>query len=83
MGIGCEDWVIFIDIQRKIYSKYPDNRESLITIECINGIGGNIPPMLILTKIEQLAPWFNNDLSKDIVVTIAKTRYTNDWISLY
>ena len=38
--------------------------------------------MLIVTKIQQLVPWFNNDLSDDITVTIAETRYINDWIFL-
>lgn len=78
IGIGREDWVMSIDILRRIYSKCPNNQESLTAIECINGIGGDIPPMLILTGIQQLAPWFSNDLSDDIAVTIAETRYTND-----
>lgn len=38
--------------------------------------------MLILTGIQQLAPWFNNDLDDDIAVTTAETGYTNDWIYL-
>ena len=81
MGINREDWVITIDVLRRIYSKCPDNRESLTGIECINGVGGNIPPMLILTGI-QLAPWFNNDMDDNIAVTTTETGYTNDWISL-
>ena len=56
MGIDRENWVISMDILRGIYSKCPDNRESLTAMECINGIGGDIPPMLILTGIQQLAP---------------------------
>lgn len=75
--------MISIDVLRKIYSKYPDNWESLIAIECISEIGTrDILPMLMVTEIQQLVPWFNNDLSDDIAVTIAETKYTNDWISL-
>ena len=62
MGINREDWMITVDVLRRIYSKCPDNRESLTGMECINGVGGYIPPMLILTGIQQLAPWFNNDM---------------------
>lgn len=29
MGINREDWVIIVDVLRRIYSKCPDNRESL------------------------------------------------------
>lgn len=71
-----------MDIQHRIYSKYPDNQKSFTIIKCINGIGGDIPPMLILTRIQQLTPWFNNDLSDDIAVTTAETEYKNDLISL-
>lgn len=52
IGIGHEDWVISIDILRRIYSKCPGNREAFTAIECINGICGDIPPILILTKIQ-------------------------------
>lgn len=39
-------------------------------------------PILILINIQQLAPWFNNDLDDNIALTIADTRYNNDLISL-
>lgn len=38
--------------------------------------------MLIISGIQQLASWFNKDLSDDIAVTTAETGYINDWISL-
>lgn len=34
MEMGREDWVVSVDIIRRIYSKYPDNRESLTVMEC-------------------------------------------------
>ena len=82
MGIGRADWVISVDVLRKIYSKRPDNWESLTAMECINGDGGDIPPLLFLTAIQQLAPWYNNDLDSEIATTVSETGFTNDWISL-
>lgn len=55
MSISREDWVISADTTRKIYSKCPDNWESLSALECINGVGDDLPPMLILSGIQQLA----------------------------
>ena len=46
-------------------------------MECINEIGGHIPPVLILAGIQQL-----DDLSDDIAATSVEAGYTNDWISL-
>lgn len=51
-------------------------------MECINGVGRDIPPMLILTGTQQLAPWFINDLDDNIAVTTTETRFPNDWILL-
>lgn len=76
MGMGRNDWVVSVDFIRRIYSKCPDNRESLTAMKCIS-VGRDIPPLLILTGIQQLASWFNNDLDDDIAVTTAETAYTN------
>lgn len=51
-------------------------------MDCINREGEDIPPILILTGIQQLMPWFNNDLDDNIAITMAETGFTNDWISL-
>ena len=59
MGIGRDDWVISADNTRIIYSNCSDNREALTAMECINGVGEEILPILILRGIQQLAPWFN------------------------
>lgn len=47
-------------------------------MEYINSVGKDIPPILILTGIQQLTSWFNNNLDDDIAITTAKTGYTND-----
>lgn len=82
MGMGRGDWVVLVNVIRRIDSKCPDNQESLTVMPCINGVGRNIPPMLILTGTQQLALQFNNNLDDDIAVSTAETGYTNDWISL-
>lgn len=45
-------------------------------------MGGDIPLLLILTDIKQLAPWFDNDKNDDITVATAEMGYKNDWIPL-
>ncbi len=47
-------------------------------IECINGGGKDIPPMLIMTGVHILAPHFNNDLGDDVLITTSDTDYSND-----
>ena len=71
-----------MDLNRRAYSMNPDNRESLTSIECINGVGGDIPPFLILTGIQLLGAFFLNDLDDNIAMTTADTGYNCDWISL-
>lgn len=51
MRISKEDWVVLVDIIRRIYSKCLNNQESLTVIECINGVRRDISPILILTNI--------------------------------
>ncbi len=82
IGMARSDWVIAVDPTRTIYSKCPNNRELLSAIECINGVGGEIPPFLIVTGTNILAPWFLNDLDPNVAVTTSETGFNNDWISL-
>lgn len=82
IGMARSDWVVAVDPTRTIYSKCPNNRELLTAIECINGVGSEIPPFLIVTGTNILAPWFLNDLDPNVAVTTAETGFNNDWISL-
>lgn len=82
MEMSREDWVITVDSVKKFYSKCLDNWESLTSMECINGVGCDIPPLLILCGLQQLHPWFNNDLNNIIAVTTTDTGFTNDGIFL-
>lgn len=82
IGMERKDWNILVNIIWRIYSKCPANRKSFIAIECINSVERDILSMLILTRIQQLALWFNNNLNDNIVITITEIRYTNDCIFL-
>ena len=82
IGMARTDYVVTIDPRRAIRSKDPGNRKSLTSVEAINGVGRSIPPILILTGINLLAPFFLNDLDDEILVTTADTGYSNDWIAL-
>jgi hypothetical protein len=82
IGMARSDWVIAVDPTRTIYSKCPNNRELLTAVECINGNGGEIPPFLVVTGTNILAPWFANDLDPHVAVTTSESGFCNDWISL-
>lgn len=82
VGMGRNDWIVTMDPERRAYSKNPENRQSLSVVECINGAGQDIPPMLIIAGVNILAPWFNNDLAGDILLTVSDSGYADDWISL-
>ena len=71
-----------MDPTRRAYLKNPENRESLSAVECINGVGQDIPPMLIISGANILAPWFFNDLADDLLVTTSESGNADDWISL-
>ncbi len=78
MGIARSDWIITVDPVRRIYMSDPDNREFCTVIECINGTGKDIPPMLILQGVNLLSSHFNNDIDDEVVFTTSDTGYSND-----
>ncbi len=82
INIARFDWVVTVDSNRRIYFKNLNNRESLMSIECISEEDKNISSMLIMTEVQLLTLHFNNDLDDDVLVTISDTDYSNDWISL-
>ncbi len=73
--------MIFQDKLQKIYFKFLDNCNLLTSIEFINSVGGDISPMLVLTRIQILTYWFNNDLDNDIAMTKSQKIYINNRIS--
>ncbi len=82
MSIACFDWIVTVNLHRRIYFKDSNNKESLMSIECISKKNKNISSMLIIIEVHILISHFNNDLNDDVLVTISETDYSNDWISL-
>ncbi len=82
MSIAHFDWIVTINLNRRIYFKNSNNKESLMNIECINEESKNISLMLIMTEVQLLILHFNNDLDDDMLVIIFDTNYSNDWIFL-
>ncbi len=82
MSIARFDWVVTVDSNRRIHFKNSNNRESLTSIECISEEGKNISSMLIMSEVQLLTSYFNNDLDDDVLITISDTDYSIDWISL-
>lgn len=74
--------VSYINALNRVLLKNLDNRESLIAIECINAINLNIWSFLILTGAIIIESWINNNLSNNMLLTVANTSYSNDWLSL-
>ena len=70
-----------MDPTRRVYLKNPENRESLSAVECINGVGQDTPPMLIISGVNILIPWFFNDLADDLLVITSESRNADDWMS--
>ncbi len=82
MSIARFNWIVTVNSNRRIYFKNLNNKESLMSIECISEESKNISSMLIMTEIQLLTSHFNNDLDDDVLITISDTNYSNDWISL-
>ncbi len=78
MNIAHFDWVVTVNSNRRIYFKNSNNKESLMSIECISEENKNISSMLIMTEVQLLIFHFNNDLDNDVLVTIFDTDYSND-----
>jgi len=51
MSIACFDWIVTVDSNRRIYFKNLNNKESLMSIKCINEESKNISSMLIMTEV--------------------------------
>ena len=82
ISMARNDWIITANNSRRSYSADPSNRESLTAVECINGAGQDIPPFLIVTGVNILAPWVKHDLNDDVVISTSDSGCTNDWLSL-
>lgn len=78
VGMARNDWAIAVDSTRTVHLKCLNDREPLSAIECINAAGCEIPPLLIITGTNILAPWFVNDLDPHVAVTTSEIGFNND-----
>ncbi len=60
ISIARFDWVVTVNSNRRIYFKNLNNKESLMSIECISEENKNISSMLIMTEVQLLTFYFNN-----------------------
>jgi hypothetical protein len=65
---------------KEIYTGIPENRLSVIIIECISADRNTIPPVIIIPGIRIIASWFNNNITRHELITVSESRYTNKGI---
>ncbi len=52
------DWAMSVDPTRTVYLKCSLSRELSSAVECANSVDCEIPPFLIVTGTNVVAPWF-------------------------
>ena len=70
--------MILANTIKRIYSKSLDNWKSLTGMECINKVRDDLPPLVIFSDIQQLEPWYNNNLNSNVAITMTETGFNND-----
>ena len=80
---ACEDWITeMCQYNRPLLLVDPDNQDYLSSCETINGVGGDIPPMIIIAGVNILEKWGHNDLAEDILLATSESGYSNDILAL-
>jgi hypothetical protein len=80
MPLG-EEVVVLIGI-KEMYTGIPENRMSLIIIECISADSKAIPPVVIVPGIIIMVSWFHENMTGHEVITVSPTGYTNEGICM-
>ena len=78
IGVGKSQFVVSTHKVKKLVMADPDNRDYITSVECINGTGRVIPPMIILQKKLNLDKWADNDLDGDTLLRVNDSGYSND-----
>ena len=76
--VGKTHWIIMAETNKPLLLTDPDNCDYLTSCETINGVGGDIPPMLIIQGVNILEKWGVNNLDEDILLATSPTGYSND-----
>ena len=78
-GCGKAQLVVTIDPNKPVRMINPENRNYITSVECISSAGETIPPMLLVSGVNILYKWCqNNDLDGEIVIGTTETGYAND-----
>lgn len=82
VGVGKAHWVITSDPNRALLLTDPDIRDYITSIESINGVGKDIPPMIIIQGVNILEKWAVNNLDEDVLIATSPTGYSNDNLAI-
>lgn len=74
--------LLLLNSIKRIYFKNLNNKEFLMSIECINKRDKDISSISFMIKIQLLKFLFFNNLNDDVMITISDTNYSNYWIFL-
>jgi hypothetical protein len=74
-----EEVVILIGI-KEMYTGIPENRISLIIIECISADGKAISPVVIIPGIIIMVSWFYENMTGHKVIIVSPIGYINEGI---
>jgi hypothetical protein len=66
----------------EMYMEIPENRISVIVIECICANGIAIPPVIIVPGTMIMGGWFYEKITGHKVITVSLTGYTNEGICM-
>ena len=58
IGVGGQQWIVTINIQRPYYSPLDINHDYAISIEAVSGDGVVVDLMLIIKDISHLEKWY-------------------------
>jgi hypothetical protein len=82
--IACpakEEVVVPIGI-KEIYVKIPENRLSIIIVECISADGKSILLLVIVPSVYIIEKWFYKKITSYKLVIVSLSGYTNEGICL-
>ena len=81
IGVGKTRWVISTHLVKSLVLADPDNRDYITSVECINGAGIAMAPLVILQGQLILDKWAFNDLHGDTLLAVSESGYSNDDIA--
>ena len=83
IGCGRAKMVIMLDPNKPLRMMDPDNRDYITSVECVSSGGEVIPPMLIISGVNILHKWCQeNDLDEDTLIGTSESSYSNDDLAM-